>query len=1029
MPADTFTWLYLTDLHFGLKGQGWLWPTLRQPFLDDLALLHAHCGPWDAVLFTGDLVQSGQSAQFQDMQDQVLGPLWEQLTRLGSGDAVLVAVPGNHDLFRPNAAEDNAAIDALLDPDQFPRIAAKFWDQPDGGYRRVINHAFAAWRDWWDGAPHRPPGIATGALPGDLALTLTKGERRIGLMGLNTAFLQLGADDYQGKLVWDPRQVQALCPDGIDRWHADHDLCLLLTHQGPDWLTPGARALGDTEIAHAGRFALHLFGHMHEARSETVRRNANPEAVRLWQGCSLFGMERFGEPPQLHRAHGYSASQVRFTANGPELRLWPRVATKESGPWCLIPDYPNFPHLEPDQGTQPKPLTQRRRPGPAATAPAAPTDGPTTQATPPPRPAPHSTLPRRQPFFGRVDELARIAAALEPTDRSWGLGVAGPGGIGKTALALEAAHRAPAERFPLKLWVTAKGRELDPDGERPLPDQPVHDFDSLLAEVGRALAREDIPRSGPAERATLVRHALAGQRALLVIDNLETLNAAERQRVFDLLRNLPDDCRALVTSRHASGASPGNWLALDQLDRAAADALLAELARRWPPVGRLDDADRARLYAETAGNPLLLTWTAGQLELDRGRCHRVDDAIDRLQQAHRQNDPLAFIFGDLVDGFTADQTAVLAALVHFSEPAPLRWLLPLTTLSPTAARTALDDLRDRSLLLTDDDRGTWLLPALAARFLRRVRPEVVAVTGERLAERAYALAQENGYSKHDRFPTLDAAWPELAAALPVLIGGANRRLQGFCTALERFLDFSGRWDDWLALSLAAESRALAADDHHNAGWRAYDARYCHSPRGNAEGVLDCAGRAAAHWQQANAGARLRATAIQLRGEGHRLAKDYPAAIAATREALALWRGLSPRSRDVTVGLNALAAALRAAGQHDEADGSYREALTIARDLPHPEGVAIYTGNLAELALDREDWPAAERLAREALTLDEPVGRKELFASHYQRLAKALARQGRGAEGRCHAEHAVALFTELRSPDLAEAQATLAECRS
>ncbi|WP_295446697.1 hypothetical protein [uncultured Thiodictyon sp.] len=42
MPADTFSWLHLTDLHFGLKGQGGLWPTLRQPFLDDLARLHTH---------------------------------------------------------------------------------------------------------------------------------------------------------------------------------------------------------------------------------------------------------------------------------------------------------------------------------------------------------------------------------------------------------------------------------------------------------------------------------------------------------------------------------------------------------------------------------------------------------------------------------------------------------------------------------------------------------------------------------------------------------------------------------------------------------------------------------------------------------------------------------------------------------------------------------------------------------------------------------------------------------------------------
>ena len=42
--------------------------------------------------------------------------------------------------------------------------------------------------------------------------------------------------------------------------------------------------MGDCEIAPAGRFALHLFGHLHEARLETTRRGANPEAVRLCQG-------------------------------------------------------------------------------------------------------------------------------------------------------------------------------------------------------------------------------------------------------------------------------------------------------------------------------------------------------------------------------------------------------------------------------------------------------------------------------------------------------------------------------------------------------------------------------------------------------------------------------------------------------------------------------------------------------------------------------------------------------------------------
>ena len=231
MPPNSFSWLHLTDFHFGLDGQKFLWPTLRQAFLDDLEELHQQTGPWQAVLFTGDLVQQGTSAEFQEMQQDVLDRLWEKLAELGSGDAVLLAVPGNHDLYRPNPKEDNPAIDALLDRDGFSRIAAKFWDNPAGAYRRVINDAFAPYSEWWQAAPHRPKDITTGLLPGDFACTLKCGDQNIGIVGLNTAFLQLQGGDYQGKLIWDTRQLHAVCGGAVDDWVNRHTVCLLLTHQ------------------------------------------------------------------------------------------------------------------------------------------------------------------------------------------------------------------------------------------------------------------------------------------------------------------------------------------------------------------------------------------------------------------------------------------------------------------------------------------------------------------------------------------------------------------------------------------------------------------------------------------------------------------------------------------------------------------------------------------------------------------------------------------------------------------------------
>ncbi|HYN76721.1 MAG TPA: metallophosphoesterase, partial [Lamprocystis sp. (in: g-proteobacteria)] len=340
------------DLHYGLKGQDCLWPNLRQPFLDDIAKLHGLCGPWDAVLFTGDLVQSGEPEQFEAMQREFLDPLWARLDKLGSGDAKLLAVPGNHDLIRPDPKLDNPAAHRLLERDGFDRVRDWFWDRPACSYRTVIDEAFTPYLNWWCSAPHRAAPVTCGMLPGDFATTLPVGGRAIGIIALNTAFLQLAGGEYEKRLVWDARQLHALCPDGIDHWIEAHHQCLFLTHHGTDWLTTDARKHGETEIAPAGRFAAHLFGHMHETQIQHIRRGGSEKASRLLQGRSVFGMERHGESPTIARAHGYNAGRIAFDADGATLRLWPRRATNKTGGWRYIPDHEHA-DLPSDEGTAP----------------------------------------------------------------------------------------------------------------------------------------------------------------------------------------------------------------------------------------------------------------------------------------------------------------------------------------------------------------------------------------------------------------------------------------------------------------------------------------------------------------------------------------------------------------------------------------------------------------------------------------------------------------------------------------------------
>jgi tetratricopeptide (TPR) repeat protein len=267
----------------------------------------------------------------------------------------------------------------------------------------------------------------------------------------------------------------------------------------------------------------------------------------------------------------------------------------------------------------------------------------------------------------------------------------------------------------------------------------------------------------------------------------------------------------------------------------------------------------------------------------------------------------------------------------------------------------------------------------------------------------------------------------VAPALPLFLAAPNDRLQTVCNALGNFLNFTGRWDELLSLVQQAEAKAVAAGDHHSAGLRASQASYVYYLRQQADAVLACADRMAAHWQTAQAGTWERATALRFRGYGHQLKADYPAAIAAFRESLDLLRTLSAATEDVAVALHALGAAERDSGDLAAAERDYREALRMAWGIGLPEGVATCTGNLAELALNQEDWPVAETLAREALPLSEKLGRQELIAS--QRLAQALVRQGTPAEALPYARRAVEIFTQLGHSDLEAARATLRECES
>jgi predicted ATPase/DNA-binding SARP family transcriptional activator len=209
--------------------------------------------------------------------------------------------------------------------------------------------------------------------------------------------------------------------------------------------------------------------------------------------------------------------------------------------------------------------------------------------------------PARRPFVGRDGELERLSGWLREEP---GVSVVvGPGGIGKTRLALETAARVRAafEADP----VTVSLEEAETTGP-------------AVAAIAGVLGLSDLADVDPRTR---VIEALRGRRALLVLDNVEQIDGVDA-----LLAELSEACGTvawLVTSRRrlevpgartlALGGLPSEPVDPDDATSSPAGELFAARVRQaggeLDPVG---DGPAVEAICRAAGGmPLALELAAG----------------------------------------------------------------------------------------------------------------------------------------------------------------------------------------------------------------------------------------------------------------------------------------------------------------------------------------------------------------------------------------------------------------------------------
>ncbi|MFF8289594.1 ATP-binding protein [Streptomyces sp. NPDC016309] len=431
-------------------------------------------------------------------------------------------------------------------------------------------------------------------------------------------------------------------------------------------------------------------------------------------------------------------------------------------------------------------------------------------------PAPGAPRARLTSFVGRAGELAALTEEVRARRL---VTLLGPGGVGKTRLALEAAD------------AVTRAENAWPDGTCVAELAPVRHGVDVPEAVLHALGVREPPRWGAADGppreplAQLVDHC-AGRRLLIVLDNCEHLVDAAATLADTLLTRCPG-VTVLATSREPLGVPGEAVRPVEPLRQDAALRLLADRGASARPGFRTDDDPEAcaELCRRLDGLPLGIELAAARLRAltPRQIADRLDDRFRLLDRGSRTALPRQQTLRAVVDWswdlLDTTERVVLRRLAVFSggcslalaeevcaEPGTLEALTSLVDKSLVVAvpRPGGDGMRYRLLETVADYAAERLAEAgeresTARRHLTAVR-EFVRTAGRQL----------HGPRQTAWLETLDTEHDNVRAALRTAVD-LREEQEGLCMVLSLgwFWQLRGHLADVRAWS--AEVAALGPD--------------------------------------------------------------------------------------------------------------------------------------------------------------------------------------------------------------------------
>jgi predicted ATPase/DNA-binding SARP family transcriptional activator len=426
------------------------------------------------------------------------------------------------------------------------------------------------------------------------------------------------------------------------------------------------------------------------------------------------------------------------------------------------------------------------------------------------------------PLSSFIDRPAEKAAAIDLLGRRRLVTITGPGGAGKTRLAIEAAR---SVAVPLDgIWFVSleTAESLD----------QIHE--ALLAVVG----------ASGSDAAAALSDRLRFATLLLVLDTCEHLVEVLGEMLQRLLEEAPG-LRILATSQRALNVTGEALLPLGSLPPAVAAQLFVDRARDLTPDFRLDDGDDSRqlvdeICAQIDCLPLAIELAAGRcdvLSLSEIADHlRSDFGVLRDVRSNRaaRHQTLEATISWSYNLLFPDAQLLLQALSSFVGGAPIDGLLSAATSLGLPAEEVLD-----------------LLGHLVARSVVAVKRDP-AGSRYRLLDsiRAFARARAIDDGRQVAIATAHAAW---------VVEFATAAIEGMRTdaQIAQLARVRAEWSNidggltWLMLHDAARALDLASDLYY--AWMILGDGRAGASR--IEQALGAAGEAAGADQRALAHAR------------------------------------------------------------------------------------------------------------------------------------------------------------------------------